>query len=402
MSNCVLPENEEERLNELNSFNILDTPNESEFDEIVNLASHICEAPISLISLIDRNRQWFKSKVGVEGQESPRVHAFCSHAIMGDDLFTVENALNDERFSTNPYVINPPYVRFYAGYPLKTSNNLNLGTLCVIDTKPRKLSKFQEDSLKILANVIINKLELRLRNIQLQEAYEKQKRLIDYNNKLLSIIGHDLRAPVGAVISFLEIFGNEDGKEEFLKNLDLLKEQMSGLDYLLNNLLDWATMHFNTVCTKINTFIAYDIIKQQINNHKLAFAQKKNRVENNVPQDLELSTDPNIFAMAFRNLLNNANKFTQGGKISVNYLTQNNQHHFVVKDTGVGIEKERIPHLLNWERRDTTTGSSGELGSGLGLKIVKELLEKVGGDISISSEFGFGSEFTIILPMSQN
>lgn len=131
------PHNETERLEFLKSLNILDSLPEQSFDTITSLASDICKTPIATISLVDDSRQWFKSKVGLNASETPRDISFCGHAILGQKIFEVPNALDDDRFCDNPLVTGEPNIRFYAGIPLISSNQYALGTLCVIDNKPR-------------------------------------------------------------------------------------------------------------------------------------------------------------------------------------------------------------------------------------------------------------------------
>jgi PAS domain S-box-containing protein len=196
-----LPANEEARLDALRDLEILDTAPEPEFDDLALIASQICGTPISLISLVDRDRQWFKSKIGIEARETSRDVAFCSHAIRQRELFVVSDAMDDPRFSTNPLVTADPKIRFYAGAPLRTSDGHAVGTLCVLDRTPRKLTGEQENALRALARQVEAQLELRRRLLherkEADEAlHEKEvsvKVLVDQMPAVLWSVDCDLR-----------------------------------------------------------------------------------------------------------------------------------------------------------------------------------------------------------------
>eukprot|EP01035_Chromulina_nebulosa_P063523 gene63523-86894_t len=158
-----IPANDAERVATLRSLGVLDTPPEPDYDDLTKLAAQICDVPIALISLIDADRQWFKSKVGLSSPETSRRNSFCAHAIIEPrpELFIVPDAHLDARFSDNPLVLADPKIRFYAGAPLVTHDGWALGTLCVIDRKPRELTPEQLASLAILRRHVVNALELR-------------------------------------------------------------------------------------------------------------------------------------------------------------------------------------------------------------------------------------------------
>lgn len=161
---------EEDRLEALRSYDILDTDAEQSFDDLTLLASRICETPIALVSLVDEGRQWFKSKVGLEATETPREWAFCHHAIGQPEIMVVPDALNDSRFATNPLVRDDPKIRFYAGAPLTVAGGFRVGTLCVIDRVTRELSAVQMESLEALSRQVVSQLALRQQVVDLRTA----------------------------------------------------------------------------------------------------------------------------------------------------------------------------------------------------------------------------------------
>jgi diguanylate cyclase (GGDEF)-like protein len=183
----ALPTEEEAlRLQSLRKLKLLDTEQEPEFDELVQIAAAICETPISTMTLIDEHRQWFKAAVGVTHRENPRDISFCTRAIERPELFVVEDASKDERFAENPLVTAEGGIRFYAGMPLEVPGGSRVGTLCVIDTVPRTLSRLQRETLQVLSRQVMARMAMRLQRQDLQAALleleEANRRL-----KLLSV-----------------------------------------------------------------------------------------------------------------------------------------------------------------------------------------------------------------------
>lgn len=179
MITARLAENEDERLQELLTYEVLDTPEDPEFDNIVKLAAHICQAPVALVSLVDSYRQWLKAGFGLGRKECPRDISFCAHAIQQDEIMIVEDALKDERFFDNPLVISGPKIRFYAGKPLVSPAGLKLGTLCVLDQKPRTLNPEQIKAMEILSSHVVEKFELKRQKENLRELFEQYLSLQD-------------------------------------------------------------------------------------------------------------------------------------------------------------------------------------------------------------------------------
>ena len=191
------PANEEARIIALDKYGILDTDPEQSFDDLTLLASHVCETPIALISLVDEDRQWFKSRIGIGASETSRDIAFCSTAILQSDVFVVPDALADERFRHNPLVVSDPHIRFYAGAPLINEDAYALGTLCVVDRAPRELAPEQKEALKALSRLVLAQLEFRRNLILLKEAltdrtkeeHERQKELVHVQETLMRVMG---------------------------------------------------------------------------------------------------------------------------------------------------------------------------------------------------------------------
>jgi GAF domain-containing protein len=192
----AMPKTDAARVAALEKYAILDTDPEQSFDDLTLLASFICKTPIALISLVDENRQWFKSRIGLDVSETPREIAFCSLAIQQSDVFVVPDALKDERFRNNPLVVSEPHIRFYAGAPLINEDGYALGTLCVVDRSPRELTFDQKEALRALSRLVLAQLEFRRNLILLKEAlndrtkeeHERQRELQKLQQTLLRVM----------------------------------------------------------------------------------------------------------------------------------------------------------------------------------------------------------------------
>ena len=213
---------EEARLKELESIQIMDSPPEEGYDYLTQMAAEICETPIALVSLLDDKRQWFKSRVGLAAQETPKDYAFCAHAIhQPDELFIVEDSRKDERFHDNPLDTGEPYVIYYAGVPLVTDEGLPLGTLCVIGNEPKKkpLTEKQKKILKNLASQVSNLINLRKEQIKLETALENLNELNIDLEKLSDDILSDSHSPlinINRVAKFL--IADKELKENSFRN----------------------------------------------------------------------------------------------------------------------------------------------------------------------------------------
>jgi signal transduction histidine kinase len=382
------------RLAALKEYNILDTAPEKDFDELVALASAICETPISTITLIDENRQWHKARVGLADQEGSRDHAFCAHAINEEDLLVVPDATKDSRFVDNPFVTGRPDIRFYAGMPLINPEGYKLGTLCVIDRKPKSLSDSQLLSLRVLAKQVMKQMELRRKVNELQ-------RLNDINHKLLSVISHDLRSPFSSLYGLLEMVEQYDlPPEEFKNMIPGVKKGFNAANGLLTNLLEWATSQFDQHELIRKPFLLQPLPDGVVESNSQLFRQKGNTVINTIDSNLKALGDENMIKAVFRNLIINANKFTKGGTITLEAEELDQMIEVCVKDTGTGISHDHREKMFSWGHRASTIGTNGERGSGFGLLVCKEFVERNGGKMWFTSEPGKGSQFYFSLPKS--
>ncbi len=394
MTSAPLSFDEEKRLNALKKYHILDTETEQEYEELVKLASELCEVPISLITLIDSNRQWFKARLGLDLPETPRTVAFCAHAILNDTLMTVEDATHDERFSDNPLVTAEPDIRFYAGMPLITPDGYKLGTLCVIDRKPRKLSSLQKRGLEVLANQVVKLLELRLKNRELSE-------LVQLQSKMLSVISHDVRGPLNSLQVLLEFIGSESNPEEIKEVLeDALKLIGNGRE-LLENMLHWANSMHSGAGFNPSSFNLYELADKLIETLSVKAKSKNTELKNLIPVNTSAYGDKQMILFALRNLISNALKFTENGVIELRAENQADYLKISVKDTGCGIAEKDLPKLMQWESRHTTKGTKNEKGSGVGLLLSREFVLQHQGALTIESVYGEGTKVTFSLPLKE-
>lgn len=390
-----IPANEQERLHALREYELLDSESEKEFDEIVSLASFICQTPISTITLIDENRQWFKAQVGLENRETPRDVAFCAHAILQPGITIVNDATLDRRFSENPLVTGSPDIRFYAGLPLTTPEGFNLGTICVIDTRPRDLSNEQNQALRVLRNQVLKLFELRRKNILLTRMHAMQQ-------KLLSIIGHDLRGPINSLNGLLLMVEKYKLSPEDLDEIfPRMRMMVDTTDNLLNNLLHWAKNHLDGKQAAHETFNLYDLVAGVTDALKSVAAEKGNELHIHIDPAHTVVVNRNIFEFILRNLIVNANKFTSQGRIQVFSAMNGSKALITVRDNGMGIRPERIGTLFEWGKTNSTKGTQGETGSGLGLPMVREFVEQMGGKIWVESTPEDSTAFHFTVPVKQ-
>jgi len=417
MTPAPLPSNETERLAALSRYDILDTPAEEEFDDFTWLASQICGTPIALISLVDAERQWFKSKVGLEAGETPRELAFCAHAILGEDLFEVPNALEDGRFADNPLVTGAPDIRFYAGSPLTTPAGLRVGTLCVIDRVARNLTTQQRESLARLGRQVVAQLELRLAKKELEErlasleqADEKIKALhadlerhatqIEQANRELTdfayVVSHDLKAPLRGIASLAGwISADYAGKigAEGQEQLQLMVGRVKRMNALIDGILTYSRAGRSREAR-----MEMDLAKLVPNVIDLLAPPPHIRVEVAGPMP-RVMIEPTKAQQLFQNLFSNAIKYMDKpqGLVRVNCEADGEEFwRFSVSDNGPGIEEKYFEKIF--QLFQTLAPRDSVEGTGVGLALVKKIVETESGRVWLESTPGEGTTFHFTLP----
>jgi signal transduction histidine kinase len=394
-----IPENEDKRLEELYRYEILDTSFEEEFDDIVKLASQICNVPISLISLVEKSRQWFKAKIGLDVTETSRDVSFCAHSLDNcTNFLEVEDAMNDERFFDNPLVTEDPKIRFYAGIPLVSSNGYKLGTLCVINSEPQHLDEQQTFALKVLADQVMKMLELRIRNKQMDRVNKRQQQQAELQNRIISIIAHDVRNPVASIKNIIELTNNDILTENEAKELTAMAEkQLDGTLVLLSDLVEWGKTQLSAHVKHTEKIHLHSLINEKLDKFEVTASLKKNNLLNLVDEDLYVHFEENALRFVLRNLISNAIKFTSNGTISIYAHEQHNTTLIAITDTGVGMDEKTRNRLFDTGCRYSLPGTNNEKGSGLGLMLTKDFVELSGGTLNVESQLGKGTTISIEL-----
>jgi signal transduction histidine kinase len=389
-------EDEATRLKTLYDYDVLDSQAEKIFDDLTQLAAQICDTPITLISLVDANRQWFKSKVGLDAQETSRDVAFCSHAIHQKEIFEVEDTLHDKRFFDNPLVISEPNIRFYAGTPLVSHDGHAIGTLCVIDDKPNKLTRNQRQALEVLGRSVISQMELRKNIKELKQANE-------HKTEFLSNMSHELRTPLNAIIGFSQLMLHDAKHQELPVKFT---EYLGHLDYsgrrllnVVNSVIDLNKIEAGMMQLQIEAVCLRTFIKDIQGMLAITANQKDVTFSAHVSDSLPiyLTIDQAKISQIITNLVHNAMKFTDSGKWVKLKLSLHNEHFIItVTDQGMGISSTDQAKLFSKFQQVGQVKSSE--GSGLGLSITQSLVKLLGGTISVLSNLGSGSVFKVVLP----
>jgi signal transduction histidine kinase len=387
---------EDRRVAALHSYGLLDTPREEEFDEIVKVVSAICGAPISVINLIDRERQWFKAEVGLGVRETPLPASICAHAILQPGLFIVPDTLEDRRFSDNPLVTGAPHLRFYAGALLETPDGLPLGTICVLDYKPRQLDDNQQALLRLMAQQIMKLFELRRINAREREAREQAEvqaettgtKLVDaareagLREQFIAVLGHDLRNPLASIKAGAELLGK--GAGDARETLRLMQGSVSRMLTLIDDIMDFARGRLGEgIAIGRGDVLLEPVLRQVID--ELKGVASGRAIVTDIGVDSPIHCDAIRIGQLLSNLL--ANALTHGSSATPIHVAAHGSpdggFELSVSNSGppipaASLEKLFQPFFRGEER-------SSRQGLGLGLYIASEIARAHGGTLTASS-----------------
>lgn len=390
--NAPLPENERKRLERLYLFKVLDTPPEAAFECITRLAASILGTPIAAISLIDERRQWFKSQIGLgDTTETTREVAFCAHAILDNEVFVVPDARDNPKFSDNPLVTGDPGIRFYAGAPLSTRDGLNIGTVCVIDQKPRHPTATQLALLKDLSVLVVDELELRVAGRAALAEMDQQKRLDQMKTEFVSDVSHELRTPLTSIVGSLGLLlaGTVgDIPEQGRRVLEIAERNAHLLLQLINDLLDVAKLESGEAVYDFRPVDLKSAINEAIENLASYGEGRGVTIAFKADGPAVVHADMRRMIQVINNLVSNAVKFSPDkSEVVVTLRVHGARAEVSVIDRGAGIPEAIRPRLFQ-KFVQGKTGKQKTSGSGLGLSIAKVIVEGHGGHIDFETSSG--------------
>ncbi|MDB5251655.1 MAG: hybrid sensor histidine kinase/response regulator [Flaviaesturariibacter sp.] len=410
------PVNEHLRLADLYSYGILDTKAERDYEQLVELASLICECEMSRITLVDKNRQWFKADNRPGVSETPRSEAICGYAILQEDVFIVENTLADERFFDLPSVVGDPRIRFYAGAPITSSQGFKLGTVCVLHSSPKALNALQIAALEKLARQASLLFEFRKKNHDLETFAAEQQKLKQQaevasrtQKQFLSTMSHEIRTPLNGVIGMTNLLLMDNPAPHQLESLNSLRFASDTLLNVVNDVLDYSKITSESLVFENRSFHLYQLLQEIAKAHAVAATAKGISIELNTDLNVPewVTGDSARLTQVLNNLIGNAVKFTTVGGVRIRLqLTDTSPEkatvRFDITDTGIGIEESQIESVFEQFTQANAGITRTYGGTGLGLAITKKLLELQGAQIGVTSTVGHGSTFTFTLEFGRS
>lgn len=398
----MIPDNEAARVEALKKYNLDPNIQEEEFTALTRIATRICNMPMSLINLVDSEVLWSKAGFGMDLQDIPRDESVCQFTILDDKPLEIEDLTSNPRFKDKAYVIDNPHLRYYAGVPLQTREGFNIGALCVYDNQVNKLRQWQLECLEILADEVMARLNLRLRQQELEKLNQQK-------DDVLNIVSHDMRNPLMGIMGIANLVKDQgaETEEKLQSMMRLIEESARHLLQNVNDLLDISYIESGSLQLDPSQINIENSIRDTINLQRAA--AKVKQIDLSLQLQLERTEgayDEVRMEQILGNLVTNAIKFTpSGGAVAVRVWfpvesdqDEASQLKLQVEDTGIGIPEKFMDILFTKYGGHGRRGTAGEKSSGLGLPMLKSLVDAHGGNLDVDSEEGQGTTFTVFLP----
>lgn len=387
----VIPEKDEERLQALYRYEILDTPPEGAFNRIASLATKTFKVPIALVSLVDRERVFFKANVGMPGVvNAERGVSLCSLAVLQDEPTVFEKAETESCLLANPLVAGSFGLKFYAGAPLITHDGYRIGTMCIVDKKERSFPASDRAMLQDLAAIVMDEIEIRL----------AARKAIRTQSELLHIAAHDLKNPLLNIKALSEHLQKPLDEELRLKMTGMLEQASGKMVALIDRVVKLSKIEHKEFTLELSKENAGTLAEEVVAANQMLAERKNQQIQLRVEGEEQLALDKGWVSEIFDNLINNAVKYSPlGSVIEVIVKSSRDGLIFIVKDQGQGFDEVDKTKLFQKFSRLSSQPTGGETSSGLGLSIVKTLVELHNGHIRMESAGKQqGSTFTVKIP----
>ncbi len=371
----IIPENDDERLSVLKRYEILDTPPEGAFNRIASLAVKMFNTPIALVSLVDKEQVFFKANVGMPGiQYVERGVSLCSLAVLNNEPTVFSNASNEPCLVANPLVAGSFGLKFYAGAPIITHDGYNIGTVCIVDKKPREFTENDKAMLQDLAAIVMDEMEIRISSIKAARA----------KSEIMHIAAHDLKNPLFNIQTLSDLINKQQDPEVMQKMTGMIKDSTSKMISLIDKMVKLSEIENNQISLDLQHVDASQLAQEVIEHNKFRAHEKNQQLLLHTDISAPAYIDKEWISEVLDNLVSNAIKYSPLGKTIEVFVKANHAGLCVeVKDEGPGFSKEDKVNAFKKFTRLSAVPTGGEASTGLGLSIVKTLVELHKGQVNI-------------------